>query len=60
MKLQAPKGTKDILPSEIYRWHKARKGFHDVCHSFGYEEISIPTFEERVQLVSFEALSRTE
>ena len=46
MKLQAPKGTKDILPSEIYRWHKARKGFHDVCHSFGYEEISIPTFED--------------
>lgn len=46
MKFSAQKGTKDILPSEIYRWQKAEKTFASVCHSFGYEEIRIPTFEQ--------------
>ena len=45
MKFSAQKGTKDILPSEIYRWQTAEKTFASVCHSFGYEEIRIPTFE---------------
>ena len=46
MKYAAMKGTKDILPAEIYRWHKAEQTFADVCHSYGYEEIRIPTFEQ--------------
>ena len=46
MKISAPKGTRDILPAEIGRWHKAQKTFADVCHMFGYEEIRIPTFED--------------
>ncbi len=46
MKYSAQKGTKDILPADIFRWHKAEKVFSDVCHSFGYEEIRIPTFEQ--------------
>ena len=46
MKFSAQKGTKDILPSEIYRWQTAEKTFASVCHSFGYEEIRIPTFEQ--------------
>ena len=46
MRYAAQKGTRDILPAEIYKWHKAEKVFADVCHDFGYEEIRIPTFEQ--------------
>src|SRR5574344_724499 len=46
MKYSAHKGTRDILPQEIYRWHKAEQMFAQVCHSYGYEEIRIPTFEQ--------------
>ncbi len=46
MRYAAQKGTKDILPQEIFRWHKAERTFADVCHSYGYEEIRVPTFEQ--------------
>ena len=46
MRYAAQKGTRDILPAEIYKWHKAERVFADVCHDFGYEEIRIPTFEQ--------------
>ena len=46
MRYAAQKGTRDILPQEIYNWQKAERTFADVCHSFGYEEIRIPTFEQ--------------
>ncbi len=46
MKITAQKGTRDILPGEIYKWQKAGKTFADVCHMYGYEEIRIPTFED--------------
>ena len=46
MRYSAQKGTGDILPADIYKWQKTEKMFADVCHSFGYEEIRIPTFEQ--------------
>lgn len=46
MKFAAQKGTRDILPADIYKWHKAERLFADVCHLYGYEEIRIPTFEQ--------------
>ena len=46
MKITAPKGTRDILPSETPLWQVAAKNFATVCHNFGYEEIRIPTFED--------------
>ncbi len=45
MKYSVPKGTKDILPEEIYRWQKAERVFMDICERFGYSEIRVPTFE---------------
>lgn len=42
---QAPKGTRDILPPEIYKWHHVEKAFAKLCDSFGYREIRIPAFE---------------
>jgi len=42
---QAPKGTKDILPQEVYQWHDAERVMRDVCRRFGFREIRVPTFE---------------
>ena len=45
MLTKAPKGTKDILPSEVYKWQYVESIMADVCRSFGYKEIRIPVFE---------------
>lgn len=45
MKIQAPKGTRDILPSEIHKWQYVCNAFANHCDSFGYKEIRIPVFE---------------
>jgi histidyl-tRNA synthetase len=46
MKLQTVKGTKDILPSEIQKWHYIERTVRRVFERFGYEEIRTPVFEE--------------
>ncbi|MBO4687526.1 MAG: histidine--tRNA ligase [Clostridiales bacterium] len=46
MKYSCQKGTKDILPEEIYKWQKAEKTFAEICGQYGYKEIRIPTFEQ--------------
>ncbi len=45
MLTQAPKGTRDILPEEIYKWYFVEEKFREICHQFGYREIRIPVFE---------------
>ncbi len=45
MLTQAPKGTKDILPEDIHRWHFVESLFAETCGRFGYREIRIPVFE---------------
>ena len=45
MLTKAPKGTKDILPSEVYKWQYIEKKIAELCNSFGYKEIRIPVFE---------------
>lgn len=45
MKYTAPRGTKDILPSETRSWQWIEQAFADVCRRFSYREIRIPTFE---------------
>lgn len=45
MQIQAPKGTKDILQSEVYKWQYVEKIFYKICKDFGYKEIRIPVFE---------------
>ena len=42
---QAPKGTRDILPAEIYRWQYVEREFSKLCGNFGCKEIRIPVFE---------------
>lgn len=43
--IQAPKGTHDILPSEIYKWQFVENLFYNICRRFGYYEIRLPVFE---------------
>ena len=45
MKAQTLKGTKDILPQEVYKWQYIEKIIDDVCNDFGYKEIRTPVFE---------------
>lgn len=45
MPIQAPKGTRDILPEDINQWNFVEKEFALVCKKFGYKEIRIPVFE---------------
>ena len=45
MLTQAPKGTRDILPSEIYKWQYLERMFSRVCKVYNYREIRFPVFE---------------
>ncbi|MGO1527815.1 MAG: histidine--tRNA ligase [Senegalia sp. (in: firmicutes)] len=45
MLTRAPRGTKDVLPNESYKWQYLEKVFREVCNNFGYKELRTPTFE---------------
>ena len=45
MPVQAPKGTRDILPSQIHKWHFIESVIRDACRRFGFGEIRVPLFE---------------
>ena len=45
-KITAPRGTKDVLPSESYRWHYLETKLRDVARRSGFSEIRFPTFED--------------
>ncbi len=43
--INAPKGTKDLLPAESYKWQYIEKTAREVAKRFGISEIRTPTFE---------------
>ena len=43
--INIPKGTKDVLPSESYKWHYVENIIKKVTEVFALKEISTPTFE---------------
>lgn len=45
MLTKAPKGTKDILPIDIHKWHFVEDAFKDICIKYGYKEMRTPVFE---------------
>jgi histidyl-tRNA synthetase len=45
MLTNAPKGTKDILPSQIYKWHFVEDTFREACSRYLFKEIRTPVFE---------------
>ncbi len=44
-KIQAIRGVKDILPSDIASWHILETTARNLSETFGYAEIKIPIFE---------------
>lgn len=45
MKVNAPRGTKDITPIESYKWNYLENKFREICSLYGYKEIRTPIFE---------------
>ena len=43
--INVPKGTKDVLPSESYKWQFVEKTARETAIVFGAQEIRTPTFE---------------
>lgn len=45
MEVQAPKGTKDMLPQDAYKWHFVENKFREIAKFYGMREIRTPMFE---------------
>ena len=45
MLTSVPRGTKDILPSEVDAWRYVEGILRDLCRCFGFKEIRTPVFE---------------
>ena len=45
MLTNAPKGTKDMLPQDAYKWKYVRNAFADICAKYGFKQITTPVFE---------------
>lgn len=45
MLTQVPKGTRDILPGETYKWQYIEKVIAELCKCYGCKEIRTPVFE---------------
>lgn len=45
MLTKAPRGTKDVLPSEAYKWQYLENMIREICADFGFKEIRTPGFE---------------
>ena len=45
MEVQAPKGPKDMLPQDAYKWHFVENKFREIAKFYGMREIRTPMFE---------------
>ena len=45
MIIQRPKGTKDLLPNESYKWQYIEKTIKNIFENYGYNEVRVPVFE---------------
>lgn len=43
--IQKPKGTKDLLPEESYKWQYIEKKVQELFQNYGFKEIRTPVFE---------------
>jgi histidyl-tRNA synthetase len=46
VRIEAPRGTHDILPSDQPLWRKATEVMERVCADYGYRPIQTPVFED--------------
>jgi histidyl-tRNA synthetase len=40
-----PRGTNDILPGEVEKWHFLERQIRGICREYGYSEVRTPIFE---------------
>lgn len=45
MQIQAPKGTKDVLPQDSYKWQYVETRIRELCRLYGISEIRTPVIE---------------
>ena len=45
MSFNIPKGTKDVLPEDSYKWHYIEDAVRETTRLFDVKEIRTPTFE---------------
>ena len=45
MAMKAPKGTRDMLPQDAYRWQYIEEEWAKSCSEYGFREIRTPVFE---------------
>ena len=43
--INIPKGTKDVLPQDSYKWQYVENTVREIAHKFCAKEIRTPTFE---------------
>ena len=43
--INIPKGTKDVLPSDVYKWHYFEKCAREIANVYNVREIRTPVFE---------------
>ncbi len=43
--INIPKGTKDVVPADSYKWHYIENKVREVAFDHGFREIRTPTFE---------------
>ena len=46
MQIKRPKGTQDVVPSEIVKWRTVEGIVSDAAEQFGFREIRTPVFED--------------
>lgn len=44
-RIQRPKGTADVIPSQAHIWHYLENMLRETAHLFGFEEMRTPVFE---------------
>lgn len=47
LEIKSIKGTADVLPSDSYKWQFVERFFLDTARLYGFNEIRIPTFEDK-------------
>ncbi|MGE8206127.1 histidine--tRNA ligase [Heyndrickxia sp. NPDC080065] len=45
MAIQIPRGTQDIMPGEVEKWHFIEETAKKICRNYQYKEIRTPIFE---------------
>lgn len=46
VKIEAVRGTKDVLPAESYKWRYVEKKATETALRYGFDEVRFPTFEK--------------